>query len=93
MNTYHLEITTPEGSRFDGEAGKLVVRTLDGQIAILAGHIPLVTALKPGECRVTLPDESVRKASASGGILTVTKTSDGQTSVHLLSTDFAWDES
>lgn len=88
MNSYHLEITTPEGSRFDGEAVKLVVRSLDGQIAILAGHIPLVTALKPGECRITLPDETVRKASASGGILTVTRTAEGQTNVHLLSTDF-----
>ena len=90
MTTYHLDITTPEGSCFDGDAVKLIIPGIDGQIGILAGHIPLVTTLKGGECRITLPDESVRKAHAGGGILTVGRDADGQTTVHLLSTDFAF---
>ena len=44
MNTYRLQITTPSGVMFDGEAVQLSVRAIDGDCAILAGHIPFATA-------------------------------------------------
>lgn len=71
MKNFRLEITTPAGVRFSDEAVQLSVRAVDGELAVMAGHIPLVTALRDGECRVYLPDGSVKKAKCGGGLLFV----------------------
>ncbi|MBR2847854.1 MAG: F0F1 ATP synthase subunit epsilon [Clostridia bacterium] len=84
MKTFHLEIAAPDGLRYDGDAVQLSVRGTEGELAILFGHIPLVTALKAGECRVYVGD-AVRRAKYSGGILTVTKET-----VRMLSAEFRW---
>lgn len=86
MKTFHLQIAAPDGMRYDGEAVQLSVRGIEGDLAILAGHIPFVTALKAGECRVYVGEE-VRRANYSGGMLTVTNDA-----VRMLSADFQWEE-
>ncbi len=86
MKQFALQIVTPDGMVYDGEAGQLSVRAIDGEVAILAGHIPYVTALRDGECRVYIGD-GIRKARCSGGLLTVTKEK-----VRLVSSDFDWIE-
>lgn len=85
MNAYNLIISTPDGSVFDAQAEMLVVRGTEGELAVLAGHIPFITAVKAGECKVLLPDDSEKIASIGGGILTVQ--SDKTT---LLCSDFEW---
>ena len=84
MKSFHLEIAAPDGMRFSGEAEQLSVRSIDGELSILAGHVPYVTALAKGECRV-YADGELRRAEASGGFLTVTAEA-----VRLLSADFTW---
>lgn len=84
MKSFHLEIAAPDGMRFSGDAEQLSVRSIDGELSILAGHIPYVTALAKGECRVYV-DGKIRRAEVSGGFLTVTPDA-----VRLLSTDFVW---
>lgn len=84
MKSFHLEIAAPDGMRFSGNAEQLSVRSIDGELSILAGHIPYVTALAKGECRVYV-EGKVRRAEASSGFLTVTPDA-----VRLLSTDFTW---
>ena len=59
MSTFHLQIVTPDGGFFDGEA------------AVLGNHIAYVTALGTGEARVVV-DGQTRRAAASGGMLAVT---------------------
>ena len=86
MKNFHLQIVTPDGLVYDGDAGQVSVRSIDGDIAILAGHIPYVTALKDGDCRVYIDDE-IKHAHCSGGLLTVTKDD-----VRLVSSDFEWNE-
>lgn len=86
MKNFHLQIVTPDGLVYDGESNQLSVRSIDGDIAILAGHIPYVTALKEGECKVYL-DDKIKRANCSGGLLTVTKED-----VRLVSSDFDWIE-
>ena len=49
MSSFHLQIVTPDGAFFDGPAQRVRVRTIGGDVAILAGHIPYVTALGIGE--------------------------------------------
>lgn len=85
MNTYNLIVSTPDGSIFDDDAAMLVVRGTEGELAVMEGHIPFITAVKPCECKIVLPDDSEKKATIGGGILTVQN--DKTT---LLCSDFKW---
>lgn len=85
MNTYNLVISTPDGSVLDQQAMVLIVRGSEGELAVMAGHIPFITAVKPGECKIVLPDDSEKTAQIGGGILTVQN--DKTT---LLCSDFKW---
>ena len=85
MNTFSLTISSPGGNIFKGEAVKLSLRGIEGDLAVMAGHIPFATAVKAGTCRVELPDGSERAADIGGGLLTVTKTG-----TILLSGSFEW---
>lgn len=86
MTKFHLQIVTPDGLLFDGEATRVNVRTVDGEIGILANHIDLVTVLGMGQAQVAMEDQ-VRKAACIGGMLTVTK---GE--VKIVATTFEWAE-
>ncbi|MBR3495025.1 MAG: F0F1 ATP synthase subunit epsilon [Clostridia bacterium] len=85
MSTFQLKISTPEGLRFDGEAERIVVRGALGDLAILARHIPMMTPVRAGACRVVLPDGRVHTGKTQGGLLTV-----GRDRVIALLSD--WDE-
>lgn len=85
MNTYKLVVSTPDGSVFDGDAVALMVRGTEGELAILAGHVPFITAVKSGECKIILPDDSEKTAKIGGGILTVQNEK-----TTLLCSDFEW---
>ena len=84
MASFHLQIVTPDGLAYDGQADLLIVRTIDGEVGILANHIDYVTALGMGEARIAL-DGDVRRAACIGGMLAVTN---GE--VKLVATTFEW---
>ena len=84
--TYHLQIVTPDGQYFDGQAVRLLIPTIHGQIGILARHINYVTALGMGQAKV-VTEEGERYAACSGGLVAVT---DGE--VKVVSTTFEWAE-
>lgn len=85
MNTFKLKISTPDGNIYDGQAVKLDVRGIGGELAVMAGHIPFMTAVKPGHCDLMLEDGSRREGELDGGILNVA--SDLTT---LLASGFRW---
>ena len=85
MKTFSLKISSPEGNVFNGEAVKLVVRGTEGELAVMAGHIPFATAVKPAQCKVELPTGEERLGYTEGGLLTVSTES-----VTLLSGKFEW---
>ena len=87
MSVFHLKIVTADGKFFDGEAERVLVRTIDGDIGILAHHINLVTALGYGEASVTV-DGNTRRAACIGGLLFVM-----DNEVRLVPTTFEWAES
>ena len=87
MSVFHLRIVTADGEFFNGEAQRVLVRTIDGDVSILANHIPYLTALGMGECRVTGADGETRRAACIGGMLSVR---DNQ--VNLAATTFEWAE-
>ena len=41
MKTFKLKISSPDGDVFNGDAVKLCLRGTEGELAIMAGHIPL----------------------------------------------------
>ena len=84
MNTFNLVISSPDGEIFSGEAVKIMLRGASGDLAVMAGHIPFVTSVKEGECRVTFSNEE-KTAKIGGGMLSVTKEK-----VTLLSGTFKW---
>ncbi len=86
MTEFHLQIVTPDGLIYDGKAERVVVRTITGEVGILANHIDFVTALGMGQARI-LMDGAVRKAACIGGMLTVTS---GE--VKIVATTFEWAE-
>ena len=87
MKTFVLKISSPEGDVYSGDAVKLVVRAAEGDLAIMAGHIPFVTYLKPCEAKIELTDGTEKFGTLESGILTVSSEK-----TILLSGDFAWKE-
>ncbi|MBQ6594267.1 MAG: F0F1 ATP synthase subunit epsilon [Clostridia bacterium] len=71
MSTYRLIISTSLGKVFDGQVERLTLRGAEGDLAILAGHVPLMTTVRPGTVSLVLPDGGRKEASCDGGLLTV----------------------
>ncbi len=53
--TFNFELVTPERLVFAGEAQQVVVPGSEGDFAVLAGHSPFISTLRPGILDVTLP--------------------------------------
>ncbi|MBQ4630174.1 MAG: hypothetical protein IJB70_04220 [Clostridia bacterium] len=85
MNTFSLSITSPDGEVFSENVLRIIVRGIEGDLAVMAGHIPFVTTVKKGECRVLLADETEKTGYADGGILAVSSEK-----VTFLSGSFHW---
>jgi len=58
--TFNFELVTPERLVFSGEASQVVVPGAEGDFAVLAGHSPFISTLRPGVLEVTLPQGSKR---------------------------------
>ena len=84
--TFPLKIVTPDGLIFDGQAEKLIVRSVTGDMAILARHINCVCPLGMGQAIVEA-DGQRRTAACIGGLLSVM---DGEAT--LVPTTFEWSD-
>ncbi|HTO04551.1 MAG TPA: ATP synthase F1 subunit epsilon [Opitutus sp.] len=61
-----LEIVTPESRVYSDTIDSVVVPTVEGEIGILPGHIPLLTQVEHGELRVTKNGQTQWLAVAGG---------------------------
>ena len=86
MSSFPLQIVTPDGLQFDGEAEKVVVRTVTGDMAVLANHINCVVPLGMGRAVVEAEGQR-RYAACIGGMLSVVN---GK--VSLIPTTFEWSD-
>ena len=82
--TFSLQIVTPDGEAFNGQAERVCCRTIDGDVAILARHCDYCTAIGMGEAHVVV-DGQTRRAACMGGMLSMMN---GE--CHLLATTFEW---
>lgn len=78
MSTFPLQIITPERVFFEGEVQRVIVRTTEGDVGILAKHEKYVAALPSGPVKITLSDGTERLAALSGGAI---KVSPAQTAI------------
>ena len=87
MKTFQLTVASPDGNLFEGEVVKLDVRGVEGELAVMAGHIPFVTSVVGGACAVWTDEDTKRSATIDGGLLSV-----GQDAVTLLAGSFCFTE-
>jgi F-type H+-transporting ATPase subunit epsilon len=66
-----VEVLTPEGEVWSGEARQVSTRTEVGEIGILANHAPVLAALRPTELRLKLSDSETRRYAQAHGWLQV----------------------
>ena len=71
MKTFPLIISSPDGDLFRGDAGMLILRGTEGDLAIMAGHVPFVTAVVKGGCVVITDTEERKEGVVEDGLLTV----------------------
>ena len=71
MKTFPLIISSPDGDLYRGDAEMLILRGTEGDLAVMAGHVPFVTAVVRGGC-VVITDAGERKEGViDEGLLTV----------------------
>ncbi len=85
MSTFQLTISSPDGNLFAGEVQRITLRGAEGDLAVLAGHIPFITSVKAGDCVLHMPDGAVKRGHTGGGLLTV-----DQSAVTFLTSDLTW---
>ncbi len=71
MATLKLDIVTAESQVFAEEVNMILAEGLEGQMAILPKHAPLITMLKPGELLIRNKDNDEIYMSISGGFMEV----------------------
>ncbi|MGC1181842.1 F0F1 ATP synthase subunit epsilon [Legionella sp.] len=69
--TTHLDIVSAEHEIFSGSVEMIVATGELGEVGITAGHAPLLTVLKPGEVRLTLPGGHQDIYYVQGGMLEI----------------------
>ena len=81
-----LKIVTPERIILEEDVDQVTLPTVEGEITVLAGHVPLISALKAGELIAVKDSEHIPMAVV-GGFIEVKNTPEG-TEVAVLA-DFA----
>lgn len=73
MKSFRFIISSPDGNVFDSEAVMISLRGVEGELAIMAGHIPFITTVVACDCKIELPDDTDITGHTDGGLLTVSK--------------------
>ena len=71
----HLQLVTLTGTKFDDDVYEVILPTLDGQIGVLPGHMPLVSVATNGVIEVRRdqkdPDSARELFATNGGVIEV----------------------
>ena len=69
--TTHLDVVSAEASLFSGRVSHLSVSGQEGELGIMPGHTPLLTAIKPGMVQLVKQGGGEEVIYISGGFLEV----------------------
>jgi F-type H+-transporting ATPase subunit epsilon len=71
-NTIHVDVVSAEEQIFSGEAEFVALPGESGELGIYPMHTPLITRIRPGAVRITVPGRSEEEfVFVAGGILEV----------------------
>jgi F-type H+-transporting ATPase subunit epsilon len=73
MATFHFDLVSPEKLAFSGEVDQVDVPGAEGDFGVLAGHAPVVAAVRPGILTV-ITGGSKQKIIVLGGLAEVSET-------------------
>jgi F-type H+-transporting ATPase subunit epsilon len=72
MATFHFDLVSPEKLAFSGEVDQVDIPGVEGDFGVLAGHAPVVAAIRPGILTVTTGG-SHEKIIVLGGLAEVSE--------------------
>jgi F-type H+-transporting ATPase subunit epsilon len=72
MATFHFDLVSPEKLAFSGEVDQVDVPGAEGDFGVLAGHAPVVAAVRPGILTV-ISGTSKQKIIVLGGLAEVSE--------------------
>jgi F-type H+-transporting ATPase subunit epsilon len=71
MSTIKVSLLATDRAVWQGQARIVVLRTLDGELGILAGHVPMLSSLAIGPVVITTDSGEKVAAAVHGGFVTV----------------------
>jgi F-type H+-transporting ATPase subunit epsilon len=72
MATFHFDLVSPEKLAFSGEVDQVDVPGAEGDFGVLAGHAPVVAAIRPGILTI-ITSGSKQKIIVLGGLAEVSE--------------------
>jgi F-type H+-transporting ATPase subunit epsilon len=69
---FRFSVISPQGTIYDGDTGSVTLPSSDGEITVLAGHMPLLAKLAEGEIVIRNADGD-HTIVTGGGFLEVTR--------------------
>jgi len=72
MATFHFDVVSPEKLAFSGEVDQVDIPGTEGDFGVLAGHAPVVAAVRPGILTVRSGDTR-EKIIVLGGVAEVSE--------------------
>ena len=73
MATFHFDLVSSEKLAFSGEVDQVDVPGVEGDFGVLAGHAPVVAAIRPGILTVTTGGGTREKIIVLGGLAEVSE--------------------
>jgi F-type H+-transporting ATPase subunit epsilon len=70
MATFHFDLVSPEKMAFSGEVDQVDIPGVEGDFGVLAGHAPVIAAIRPGILTV-MSGGSKQKIIVLGGLAEV----------------------
>lgn len=67
MAAFHFELVSPERLIFSGEVDQVVVPGSEGEFAVLSGHAPMMSTLRPGVVDVIQGSDRHTRLFVRGG--------------------------
>jgi F-type H+-transporting ATPase subunit epsilon len=68
---FKVDLVSPEGSLFSGEASMVVARSVDGDIAFQPGHVPFIGVLATNRVKLYLTDDTETVMAVHRGFVEV----------------------
>ncbi len=73
MNKFKLKVAQIDKLLFDDNVVSLNCPGVEGEMTVLAHHIPLITLLKEGVLKIKIDEDTQKEIPIKGGILEVGK--------------------